>query len=323
MFHTILVPLDGSARAEAALPHAERLARAFGGTVRLVRVIPMRQRSGAVPMDIVDRLGEAEAHAYLEARLADLVARGVSAQGEVTGGAPAERVISAAQDCRANLIVLATHGSGGCTEFPLGGTAQKVIARAGTSVLIVPEGHVPAASGGAIYRRVLVGIDGSRQGEQALAVTGELGRAEEAELVLGFVLRVPEVVGPLPLSAEHQALRNRLTVLDRATVQTYLEDAASRLGDSGRTVRTRIEAATDVAPALVRMAESEGADLIVLAARGSSPDGGWADGVVATQMLVELRRPVLMLRGNRSERGTTRRSAGRYQSTASSGRFKV
>ncbi|HUG26767.1 MAG TPA: universal stress protein [Gemmatimonadales bacterium] len=323
MFHTILVPLDGSARAEAALPHAERLARAFDGTVRLIRVIPMRQRSGAVPMDIVDRLGEAEAHAYIEARLADLVARGVTAQGEVTGGAPAERVISAAQDCRANLIVLATHGSGGCTEFPLGGTAQKVIARAGTSVLIVPEGHMVAAGGGAIYRRVLVGVDGSRQGEQALAVAGELGRAEEAELELGYVLRVPEVVGPLPISAEHQALRTQLTVLDRATVQTYLEDAARRLGDSGRTVRTRIETAEDVAPALVRMAESEGADLIVLAARGASPDSGWADGAVATQMLVELRRPVLMLRGNRPERGTTRRSPGRYQSTASSGRFKV
>lgn len=323
MFHTILVPLDGSARAEAALPHAELLARAFSGTVRLVRVIPMRQRSGAVPMDIVDRLGEAEAHAYLEARLADLVARGVTAQGEVTGGAPADRVIGAAQDCRADLVVLATHGSGGCTEFPLGGTAQKVIARAGTSVLIVPEGHVPTRTNGTVYRRVLVGVDGSRQGEQALAVAGELGRAEAAELVLGYVLRVSEVVGPLPISAEHQALRNRLTVLDRAAAQAYLDDAARRLGDSGRTVRTRIETAEDVAPALVRMAESEGADLIVLSAHSTSADSGWADGAVAIQMLAELRRPVLMLRGNRSERGITRRSAGRYQSIVSSGRLTV
>src|SRR5690606_23848026 len=113
--------------------------------------------------------------------------------------------------------------------------------------------HGPARRNGTVYRRVLVGVDGSRHGEQALAVAGELGRAEGAELVLGYVLRVPEVVGPLPISAEHQALRNRLTVLDRATVQTYLEDAARRLGDSGRTVRTRIETAEDVAPALVRM----------------------------------------------------------------------
>lgn len=323
MFHTILVPLDGSARAEAALPHAELLARAFDSTVRLVRVIPMRQRSGAVPMDIVDRLGEAEAHAYIEARLADLVARGVTAQGEVTGGAPADRVIGAARDCRADLVVLATHGSGGCTEFPLGGTAQKVIARAGMSVLIVPEGHVTTRANGAVYQRMLVGMDGSRRGEQALVVAGELGRAESAELVLGFVLRVPEAIGPLPISAEHQALRDRLAVLDRAAVQAYLEDAARLLGDSGRPVRTRIETADDVAPALVRMAESEGADLIVLAAHGTSPDSGWADGAVATQMLAELRRPVLMLRGNRSERGTTRRRAGRYQSTVSSGRLTV
>ncbi len=41
MFRRILVPLDGSARAERALPMAARLAQASGGSLFLVRVVPL------------------------------------------------------------------------------------------------------------------------------------------------------------------------------------------------------------------------------------------------------------------------------------------
>ena len=41
MFRRILVPLDGSARAERALPMAARLAQASGGLLFLVRVVPL------------------------------------------------------------------------------------------------------------------------------------------------------------------------------------------------------------------------------------------------------------------------------------------
>ena len=39
MFRNILVPLDGSSRAERALPVAARLAQASGGTVVLLSVV--------------------------------------------------------------------------------------------------------------------------------------------------------------------------------------------------------------------------------------------------------------------------------------------
>lgn len=39
MFKRILVPLDGSSRAEQALPIAARIARASGGSVLLLHVI--------------------------------------------------------------------------------------------------------------------------------------------------------------------------------------------------------------------------------------------------------------------------------------------
>ena len=53
MFKRILVPLDGSGRAERALPIAARLARATGGSIFLVRVLstePARLPSALRPM---------------------------------------------------------------------------------------------------------------------------------------------------------------------------------------------------------------------------------------------------------------------------------
>ncbi len=42
MFKRILVPLDGSSRAEQAIPVAARIARALGDSVTLLRVVTTR-----------------------------------------------------------------------------------------------------------------------------------------------------------------------------------------------------------------------------------------------------------------------------------------
>lgn len=47
MFQRILVPLDGSERAEQAIPLAARLARAFGGTLFLTRAVIRSARFGS------------------------------------------------------------------------------------------------------------------------------------------------------------------------------------------------------------------------------------------------------------------------------------
>jgi nucleotide-binding universal stress UspA family protein len=68
-YRRILVPLDGSALAEAVIPHAERMAAALGSEVVLLRVLPA---TGVVPD--VAREDIAQATMYLkgiEKRLAD------------------------------------------------------------------------------------------------------------------------------------------------------------------------------------------------------------------------------------------------------------
>jgi nucleotide-binding universal stress UspA family protein len=70
MFRRIVVPLDGSQRAEQAIPVAARLARASGGTIIFVDVVDVSSWSAAgaasLPQDIVDRHYE-ELRTYLTA----------------------------------------------------------------------------------------------------------------------------------------------------------------------------------------------------------------------------------------------------------------
>jgi nucleotide-binding universal stress UspA family protein len=302
MFRHILLPLDGSPLAEAALPHAAALATAFDAGITLLRVIPVRQRGGAAPMDMIDRrLGQAEATAYLDAVAAPLRGRQLPIDSEILEGHPAERIIEVLRRREADLVVLTSHGTGGCTEFPISGTAHKVISRAGISVCLVPTSDETVGSVNegasaplaATYHTILVGLDGSRRGEWALGVAAALARHVAAELVLAHVVQVPETVEE-PVSPELREATARLVRLNHQAASLHLAQARARLESSELAVRTRIETSSSVSEALARMAESERADLVVLTAHGASVGTPKPYGATTVQVLAEARRPVLV-----------------------------
>jgi len=296
VFTTIVVPLDGSPLGELAIPHAVSVARTFGAKLLLVRVIPVRQRGGAAPLDIIDRrLGHAEAAAYLDAIAQDLRRGGLSVDTKVSEGQPAEKIVEALRSSEADLVVLTTHGIGGCTEFPISGTALKVASRAGISLLMVPTSDtVPLpAEPTASYRRILVGLDGSRRGDWSLGMASALARQVGAELTLAHVVQVPEIV-EVPRSVDLREMANRLVRLNRRAAARHLATAKSRLENSVLRVRTRIEVSPRVPETLAALAESEGADLVVLTAHGTSISTRRPYGAIATQVLTEAQRPLLI-----------------------------
>lgn len=318
MFRTILVPLDGSPLAESALRHAAAVAAAFEAQVHLLRVIPIRQRPGAAPLDIIDRhLGRAEATAYLDAVAADLGDRGISVETEVLEGQPAEQIVEVIRGCRADLVVLTSHGAGGFTAFPLSGTAQKVITCAGVSVLLVPCGTAHRAMRDVVgYRRILVGLDGSRRGAWALGPASAVARATGAELTLAHVVRVPEIVEE-PASAELRDAAERLVRLNRRAATHHLQDAAQQVAGPDLAVTTRVEVSGNVPDTLLGLADEDDADLVVLTAHGASVSARRAYGATAMQLLGGTRRPLLIAQdapqrpeaATRSERATRRDTA--------------
>jgi len=132
MFQRILVPLDGSTRAEQALPVAARLAHASSGTIVLLRVVNFpNQFVSYVALEpmatqaVIDTQLE-EAKNYLEnlARSNDLI--NAHAETEVMVGQPAVNILSVVDTRSIDLVVMCSHGYTGMTRWVLGSVAEKV-----------------------------------------------------------------------------------------------------------------------------------------------------------------------------------------------------
>lgn len=123
----ILVPLDGAAAHEPAVPVAARLARAWDATVVLVHAVPTpqtlsgQQAAAGTRLPMAARamleLTEKGAVEYLQKIAQELGQEGVSVRCSVGRGAAVSVVLETAKRERADLVVLATHALGTLESF--------------------------------------------------------------------------------------------------------------------------------------------------------------------------------------------------------------
>lgn len=180
MFKRILVPLDGSSRAERAIPVAAHLADQHGGTVVLIRVVgELAAYDGRVLADLpfAPWMHDLDSHvrtaaAYLSHAATHGALDGVKTEMCVGSGVESEGILTAARARRADAIVLCGQGRSGTQRWGLDRVAEQVIRDAAIPVLAVPEeGPLAAYAGVARLRplRALVALDGSALAEAALA----------------------------------------------------------------------------------------------------------------------------------------------------------
>jgi len=143
MYNTILVPLDGSPRAERILPHVEALAAKFGSKIILVQVIePITV--GATPYDMgamvigeeIDRRTQ-ESKSYLAALISSLAERKVTAEAQTEYGAIVSTLLAVADQHNVDLIAMASHGRTGLARVFYGSTAAGILNRAERPLLVI------------------------------------------------------------------------------------------------------------------------------------------------------------------------------------------
>jgi nucleotide-binding universal stress UspA family protein len=318
MFSRILVPLDGSARAERALPVAARLARQSGGAVILTHLVSPPAAYGppfdsSVPRpDMVDAELEA-AQAYLQevakrTELSDIQTEGVAM--------PAVGVASALLELigtqHADVVVICRHGRSGLARWALGSVALKVARAAPVPVLVLhADGPVPAHPHQDAERplRVLVPLDGSPLAETALAPAAYLvaALAAPAEGALHLLHVVTHGGATSPDERSAQAARQT----PKESAKTYLRSVAERFSQEPlATLKLQVTWSAafdaDVAAALIDVAEGredvEGAgvfgrcDLIAMATHGRSGLRLWALGSVTDRVLQTSNLPLLVVR---------------------------
>jgi nucleotide-binding universal stress UspA family protein len=141
LYKRILLPLDGSALAEQAVPHAIAQAERFQAELVLLRVIePLPKVGGGMSQTAFERAeGEMKAWAlgYLEDLAAGVKEQGIPVQVVTMMGHPHTAIVRFAEANQVDLIVISTRGHSGLSRWLMGSVADRVLRGAKAPVLLV------------------------------------------------------------------------------------------------------------------------------------------------------------------------------------------
>jgi nucleotide-binding universal stress UspA family protein len=146
IYRKILIPLDGSARAEAALPVARKIALYQGAEIVLAHAVPEPYLIQIGPLENEDlnlcntlqRRNERVAHDYLARQCEQLRLCGANVRSLVLVNGDARRQLSQAIASEAaDLVIISSHGTGGHADACAGDTANFLLANSTAPVLMV------------------------------------------------------------------------------------------------------------------------------------------------------------------------------------------
>lgn len=289
MFHSILVPLDGTTFAEQAVPLAAAIAERTKAVLSLVIVHPCG------PEEDAPRPGTAADHDFRESegiylnRFMQFVAstyRVPVCEAVLDGAATGRTLVEYARQRDIDLVVASTHEHGIVGHFLSSGVARRLVRLLGASVLLVkPQVRgVPLSLDGG-FDRILVALDGSAQAEAALQPAMALRSAQAAGLTLIGVI-----------SGKGPALAQR-----RAQAETYFEGLESQLQDRGCPAEAVVLFANNPATGIARYAKEEGFELIALTTRPRGSTARTLFGSTADAIIRKATVPVLVCHAGRTE----------------------
>src|ERR1051326_6845076 len=272
MFSNILVPLDGTAQSNAALPLARTIAQATGGTITLLRVV----KAG-------DTTRAAEAADELRRIAAELTTDGAPVKTVVCDSDEiAYAIIKQIHQDPTDLVIMRTHGRVGIERAVLGSVTQEVLAGSRVPIMLLRPGGRRVSH----INKLLVPVDGSAGGTLALGTAVQLNHATGASIQLLHVsvpastwIYAGDAYGGMSYydpAWDEEAL---------ASARTYVEGVVKRLRAAQVAVEGEAREAPVVAEAIVQSANTSNADLLMMSTRALTGParallGSTADAVV-------------------------------------------
>ena len=309
MFQDILVPLDGSSRAEQVLPIAARLAQVTDGTVSLFQAVwppsaYMASVGEVVLPDVIDESVPA-AKAYLESVAKQSSLESVRTETRVVIGHPAEAIIRAANEDNTGLVVICSHGYTGQMRWAMGSIAEKVARHVPSPVFILYEDCALLTEKAAFPHgsvRILVPLDGSQHAEVSITKAAMLATALSAP-----------AHGQLHLTRVVSPTGREVSSLDEELERTglYLRTIIERMqhhrpGDMSvppdLVLTWSITVADDVASGIMQAAEGSergevaaSCQVIAMTAHGRSDKQLWSLGSTTERVLQAARKPLFIV----------------------------
>jgi nucleotide-binding universal stress UspA family protein len=284
-FHSILVPVDGSTLAEAAIPYALAVAERSRGRVQFVFVY-----QDGFPLEPIEL-----ARQYLLQLTARARERlGDSVSFALLNGPVAATLVKQARKIGADLVIMTTHGRGGLERAWLGSVTDQLIRRIGIPLLIVRPGEdLPASE--FEPSEILVPLDGSPLAETALQPAAALARPWDAELTLAQIVYPVEMADELAMAAA-QSSDQELTAIAFESAKEYVRRTAERLRSTGVKASGVALIGTNVpAHQLRELARPERVSLVALATHGRGGIRRFILGSVTDKLVRTAEVPVLVV----------------------------
>jgi nucleotide-binding universal stress UspA family protein len=296
MSQMLLVPLDGSAFAEQALPLALALARGADSTIDLAMVranYPLDGERERKYLAGVSHSIEATTDAQVRRTiLSDEL--GVLDPALPTASLTAELLSRHAAANSCDFVVMTTHGRGAVRRIWLGSVADALLRMATCPVVVIRPRDEEFTIAGNTDRgvgHVVVALDGSQASELVLSHAQAIGTPFGAHFTL------VRVTSPITWQATGPFAEPIVTTappLSREAVHEYLELIAGGMRQFGLSVSTQVLQGNSPAPAIVEYAHAHAADLIALATSGAGSIHRLLLGSVTDKVIRSAEMPVLV-----------------------------
>jgi len=288
----ILVPLDGSDTALAALAYATTFP---GASLILLQVsLDLTTLLPEVSPNEIDEV-DTELRADLERIAAPLREAGIAVETLVEDGDPADRIVTVAEREGADIIVMTTRGRGAAGRLLFGSVADRVSRHATLPTVLV---RIGGDAGPEAPSRILVTLDGSRRAEAALPVAERFASSLDAPMVLFRAVtledtlrtasRIQGTLGGRALETTDEAFTAAREETERQA-QAYLDGLAAGLAGE---VSTLVLHGTPAASLLQEIGPS---DLTIVTSHGASGVTRWLLGSVAEKLVREAAGPVCLV----------------------------
>lgn len=296
MLKHILLPLDGSQLAEAAIPLTTDLAVKLNAQVTLLHVIEKN-----APEKIHGQhhlVDDEEACRYLKSVAAEKFPLSLHIESHVHTEEVSEvarSIVEHSGEFAPDLIILCAHGEGGLRNLVVGSIAQQVIAARRVPVLLLKpddEGKIQYSG----MTSLLVALDGDPEHDASLQTAAELATGLDIRIHL---IRVVPTLGTL--NPQESASGTLLPSATAAMLEIEEEEAANYLQKKLEALKTSgIDATAEVvrgdpSQEVIKSAGQQNSSIIILGTHGKKGMNAFWAGSVAPRIVAASTFPVLLV----------------------------
>lgn len=274
LVNRILIPFDFSETAELSMEHGLFMAKLVKAEILLLHIVEQVSFTTAISQALggVEKKIESASVEKLQAYADEVHAKsGLTVTIRTEVGRVYRKINEVANEWKADLIIMGTHGANGYQKFSLGTNTSRVVQEAPCPVLSV-QTHATGLG----FKKIVLPIDESAESRQKVPFAVGLAQFYGAQIIL---------LGIINFSGEELIRRFKIKV----------EQVEDYVVNHGLDYETVYREGNDLAGITLRTSEELGADMLVIMTEQEPSITGFLLGTYATRVVNNSRIPVLSI----------------------------